>query len=67
MVLTARQGDRGDFVAIEIKAAFDQGKRVIPVLVGGANMPRADLLPEPIGALARRNAVGLTAKALSPH
>jgi hypothetical protein len=33
--------------------------RVIPVLVGGAGMPRADALPETIMALARRNAVGL--------
>jgi hypothetical protein len=32
---------------------------VIPVLVGAAAMPRADTLPEPIRALAHRNAVGL--------
>jgi hypothetical protein len=58
-LLAARKGDPGDFVAIEIKAAFDQGKRVIPVLVGGASMPRAHSLPEAIRPLARRNAVGL--------
>lgn len=58
-LLVARQGARDDFVTIEIKAALMQGKRVIPVLVGGAAMPRADALPEPIRALARRNAVGL--------
>ena len=45
-LLAARQGDPEDFVAIEIKAALDQGKRVIPVLVGGASIPRADSLPE---------------------
>ena len=56
-LLAARDGD--DFVGIEIKAALDQGKRVIPVLVGDANMPRADALPEAIRSLARRNAVGL--------
>jgi formylglycine-generating enzyme required for sulfatase activity len=58
-LLAARKGDSDDFVAIEIKAALENGKRVIPVLVGGAGMPRADFLPEAIRALARRNAVGL--------
>ncbi|MGO9173721.1 MAG: tetratricopeptide repeat protein [Rhodomicrobium sp.] len=58
-LLTARAGDRGDWVAIEIKAALDQGKRVIPVLVGGARFPRAENLSEAIRALARKNAVGL--------
>jgi hypothetical protein len=58
-LLLARAGDPDDFVAIEIKAALEQGKRVIPVLVGGAGMPCADMLPEAIRALARRNAVGL--------
>ena len=58
-LLAARQGDPDDFVAIEIKAGFDQDKRIIPVLVGGADMPRADSLPEAIKLLARRNAVGL--------
>jgi hypothetical protein len=56
-LLAARKGDPDDFVAIEIKAALDQGKRVIPVLVGRASMPRADSLPEAIRPLARRNAV----------
>jgi TIR domain len=55
-LLAARQGDADDFVVIEIKAAFDQDKRVIPVLVGGAAMPRADSLPEAIRPLAHRNA-----------
>jgi formylglycine-generating enzyme required for sulfatase activity len=58
-LLAARTGDKDDFVAIEIKAGLDKGKRVIPILVGGASMPRADLMPEPIQALTRRNAVGL--------
>ena len=58
-LLAARQGDPEDFVAIEIRAALDQGKRVIPVLVGGADMPRADTLPEAIRPLAFRHAVGL--------
>jgi hypothetical protein len=58
-LLAARAGDRDDFVAIEIKAGLEQGKRVIPVLVGGAAIPRAEALPEAIQALARRNGVGL--------
>jgi TIR domain len=54
-LLAVRRDDPDDFLAIEIKAALDQRKRVIPVLVGGASMPRADSLPEPIRPLARRN------------
>ena len=53
-LLAARQNDGDDFVAIEIKAALDQNKRVIPVLGGGADMPRADTLPEAIRAVRRR-------------
>ena len=58
-LFAAYQGGRDDFVAIEIKAALDQGKRVIPVLVRGAELPRADALPEGIRSLVRRNTVGL--------
>ena len=49
-----------DFVRIEVGSALKFGKRVIPVLVQKTEMPRADALPEPLKALARRNAVGLT-------
>jgi hypothetical protein len=55
----ARADDPNDFVALEIKAALEQDKRVIPVLVGGAAMPPANTLPEAIRPLARRNAVAL--------
>ena len=58
-LLAARAGEAADFVVVEIKAALDQGKRVIPVLVGKAGFPRADILPEGIRALARKNAVAL--------
>jgi TPR repeat protein len=58
-LLAARIGDGNDFVVIEIKAALDQGKRVIPVLVGGASMPRSESVPESIRTLALRQAVGL--------
>jgi len=59
VLMEARGGSADDFVTIEIKTALDQGKRVIPVLVGGASMPASETLPEPVRALARRNAVGL--------
>jgi hypothetical protein len=49
-----------DFVRIEIESALAQDKRVIPVLVGQAQMPRADQLPETLKPLATRNAVRLT-------
>ncbi|MGH6673667.1 MAG: TIR domain-containing protein, partial [Xanthobacteraceae bacterium] len=55
-----RLDDPDDFVRIELASALDQDKRVIPVLVGGAPMPRPDDLPEPLRPLARRNAVRLT-------
>jgi hypothetical protein len=50
----------GDFVRIEVESALWLGKRVIPVLVQRAEMPRADALPESLKPLARRHAVGLT-------
>jgi len=47
-----------DFVTIEIAAALARDNiRVIPVLVDGARMPKADKLPDPIKPLVRRNAV----------
>jgi hypothetical protein len=49
-----------DYVRIEVGSALRFGKRVIPVLLQETEMPRADTLPEPLKALARRNAVGLT-------
>lgn len=49
-----------DFVLIEIRAALQRKIRVIPVLVGGAEMPRPLELPESIRALARRNAFSIS-------
>jgi exopolyphosphatase / guanosine-5'-triphosphate,3'-diphosphate pyrophosphatase len=49
-----------DFVRVEVASALKFDKRVIPVLVQKTEMPRADALPMPLKALARRNAVGLT-------
>ncbi len=55
-----RLDDPNDFVRIEIESALKLGKRVIPVLVNDAHMPRADQTPEAIRPLATRNAVRLT-------
>lgn len=48
-----------DFVRIEIVAALTKKKRVIPVLVNNAQVPRGDRLPDDLKPLARRNAVRL--------
>ena len=52
-----RLDDPDDFVAIEITAALASNIRVIPVLVDGARMPKASELPDPLNALARRQAI----------
>ncbi len=52
--------DPADFVHLEIATALGQGKRVLPVLVGGARMPAADQLPGPLRGLAQLNAVELS-------
>jgi WD40 domain-containing protein/TIR domain-containing protein len=69
--LTARDDTGGrrldspdDFVRIEIESALRLGKRVIPVLVNKAEMPRATDLPSLLQPLARRNAVRLTQERL---
>jgi TIR domain len=46
-----------DLVTIEIATALARNIRVIPVLVDGARMPKAGELPDPLKALARRQAV----------
>ncbi len=49
--------DPKDFVRLEIAAALSRNIRVIPILLDGANMPTEEELPEPLRALARRNAL----------
>lgn len=46
-----------DFIRSEVAAALRLDKRVVPVLVGGAAMPREDALPDDVRGLARRNAL----------
>lgn len=73
-----RLEDANDFVRIELASALRRDIPVIPVLVRGAKMPRADQLPEDLQELAFRNAVELTharwksdvqvlIRALDPH
>jgi len=49
-----------DFVRLEIATALKRDVRVIPVLLGGATMPRADELPEDLQTIGRRQAIALT-------
>jgi hypothetical protein len=55
-----RLEDDNDFVRLEIASALQRDIAVVPVLVRGARMPRADQLPDDLKELAFRNAVELT-------
>jgi hypothetical protein len=55
-----RLDDPNDFVRLETSAALRRDIPVIPVLVQGAKMPRAEQLPDDLKELAYRNAVELT-------
>jgi hypothetical protein len=46
-----------DFVRLEIEAALERDIPVIPVLVGGCDVPPPDQLPESLQSLAYRNAI----------
>lgn len=54
-----RLDDQGDFVRLEIEAAFRAEVPVIPILVGGAKMPPAEALPPSLQAFSRCQAVEL--------
>jgi hypothetical protein len=51
-----RLENKNDTLRVEIASALKSGVRVIPVLVGGAEMPDESALPEDLQALAYRNA-----------
>jgi hypothetical protein len=55
-----RLSDPNDFVALEVSSILKRKAFVIPVLVGGAQMPRADELPGNLKGLARRNALTIS-------
>jgi hypothetical protein len=49
--------DERDYVRREVAAALTSGVAVVPVLVGGASMPTADVLPTDLQPLALRQSV----------
>ena len=57
-----RLDNADDWVRVEIASALEAGdaKRVIPVLVGGASMPRAEELPDDLKELTRKQTVRVT-------
>ncbi len=55
-----RLDSQDDPVRVEIVSALKSGKRVIPVLVNKADVPRRESLPEDLKPLAQRHAVRLT-------
>lgn len=57
-----RLDDPHDFIRLETVTALTRGIRVVPVLVGGALMPRAEELPEDLKPLARRQAIEISHK-----
>ena len=64
VTVTEPNGERrldnpSDFVRVEIGKALERGIRVIPVLVGGASLPRPSDLPDNLKALCDRQAVEL--------
>ena len=57
-----RLDDPHDFVRLETSVALEREIRVVPVLVGGALMPRAEELPSELKSLARRQAIEISHK-----
>jgi hypothetical protein len=55
-----RLNDPRDFVYHEIATVLKRNIRVIPALIQGTRMPRADHLPEALRPLTRRNALDLS-------
>jgi TIR domain len=58
--LQPRLDDPNDFVRIEVSAALQRDIPVIPVLVDGAQLPKAEELPEPLRPLVRRQGTRLS-------
>jgi hypothetical protein len=54
-----RFADPNDFVGLELSLALDRGVLIVPVLVGGAKVPKAEELRGDLKPLAQRNALAL--------
>jgi hypothetical protein len=52
-----RLDDQRDFVRLKIEVALERDVRIVPILVDGAGMPRADELPAGAAGLVRRQAL----------
>ncbi len=57
-----RLDDPNDFIRIETSTALKRDIRVVPVLLDGALMPRADQLPDELLGLSRRQAIEIRHK-----
>src|SRR5687768_9880434 len=55
-----RLDDPKDAVRTEIREALHQKKLIIPTLIGGAEVPKPEELPEDIAALVGRNAIEIS-------
>ncbi len=55
----SRLDDPADYVRLELERAYEKGKKVIPVLVRGAGVPRAEDLPASLRKLASAQALEL--------
>jgi hypothetical protein len=55
-----RLDDPNDLVRRELEQALEQGMRLIPLLVDGAQMPRPDDLPPSIAPLTRRQSYAIS-------
>jgi hypothetical protein len=65
LTITNQDGKRrvdnpDDFVRLEIEAALQRNVRVIPILVDGAAMPRAEELPPSLAGMVHRHALELS-------
>jgi hypothetical protein len=58
--VNTRINDSTDYVHIEIAAALSRNILVVPVLIEGASIPSENELPEPLRALAKRNALEIS-------
>jgi hypothetical protein len=58
---SGRIGEQTDLVRIEVETALHQNLPIIPVLVGNAQMPAAEDLPDSLKPLAFRNAIKVDA------
>jgi hypothetical protein len=57
--VTPRLAEEDDYVRIEVETALERSIRVVPILVGGAQLPQPAELPESLQPLTRRQAFEL--------